>query len=893
MTNTKRTKRALLSSVVALLLCFSMLVGTTFAWFTDSVSSSGNLIQSGTLDVSMGWAEGKEDPATATYTDAAAGAIFKSDLWEPGYVEARHIKIANEGTLALKYKLLVVANGEVSELSDVIDVYYYDPAQQLATDRSDLVDAKKIGTLTDVLENFETTAAGTLEAGDVHSITIALKMQESAGNEYQNLSIGTDFSVVLVATQATVEDDSFGTDYDADAEFPVIYIDSDAHDGDNATKLETKNVTVIVPASADEGTYTLETSEAEKSVAADGKTTLTMNITLKKDGVKVTEDGTVYEVSVNVGAGLDLAAVYHNGESIAFTYDVVSGIASFTVAHFSPFAFECNASDEAGAENIGSATENGGFVQVTDDIVLEAPIVVDAGEELVLDLNGKTLSYTATEAKAAYAIQNNGTLIIKNGTVTFEGIGDPAFGYGTNTVNNSGTLVLDGASIINTTASGSSVGVDNSAGAEFIMNSGSIKSEKNAVRLCPFSSKAISATINGGTIEGARAIQIQLPSNKPADAPEISLTVNGGTLTGTTGLAIYSYSYGQSFANVDVALNGGIYNGDVAFGGGNAKTTIENVSIDFAACEFNGEYGVYRYLANDVVSYYVAVDTAEELKANVEAGNIVTLMSDISVNADTAITVENGTTAVIDLNGYKIEGTSSKTKTGNVDMFLVKGTLSVSNGKVELAALNNQAWNAMTAIFDVTAGGILNIDNATVENLGGSDMAFCVHLNNWGEVTLNATETSFKSTYVGIRAFNSGYDMNNITLTDCDILTGNGCFWVHNWSAADFGNDADKAAAADARLNLSFNNVSIARTNGSKSLIRFGFDDPIYYSNIEMTEVVAGNAKALQWALDNGKNVLLNNDISFQHRCCRRVRTLRKFKLWKGIVPFMGKQALR
>lgn len=106
--------------------------------------------------------------------------------------------------------------------------------------------------------------------------------------------------------------------------------------------------------------------------------------------------------------------------------------------------------------------------------------------------------------------------------------------------------------------------------------------------------------------------------------------------------------------------------------------------------------------------------------------------------------------------------------------------------------------------------------------------------------------------------------MNNITLTDCDILTGNGCFWVHNWSEADFGYDADKAAAADARLNLSFNNVSIARTNGSKSLIRFGFTDSIYYSDIEMTEVVAGNEKALQWALDNGKNVLLNNDISFK-----------------------------
>ena len=214
---TKSTKRALIASFLALCMCFTMLIGTTFAWFTDSVTSGGNMIQTGTLDVSMGWAEAKEDPSTVTYTDASAGAIFKSDLWEPGFVEARHIKISNEGTLALKYKLLVVANGEVSDRADVIDVYYYDPAQKLATDSSDLVDAKKIGTLTDVLANFETTAAGTLEAGKNHTVTIALKMQESAGNEYQNLAIGTDFSIVLVATQATSEDDSFGNQYDMDA----------------------------------------------------------------------------------------------------------------------------------------------------------------------------------------------------------------------------------------------------------------------------------------------------------------------------------------------------------------------------------------------------------------------------------------------------------------------------------------------------------------------------------------------------------------------------------------------------------------------------------------------------------------------------------------------------
>ena len=218
MTNLKTTKRALLSSVISLLVCFTMLLGTTFAWFTDSVTSAGNIIQTGTLDVEMYWADGTEAPDSATWTDASTGAIFNYDKWEPGYVEVRHIKIANVGTLALKYQIKIVANGEVSDLADVIDVYYVDPAVQVS-DRAQLTDANKLGTLTEVLANLANTANGELPAGENDTITLALKMQESAGNEYQNKSIGSDFSVILMASQLTAEKDSFNDQYDFDATY--------------------------------------------------------------------------------------------------------------------------------------------------------------------------------------------------------------------------------------------------------------------------------------------------------------------------------------------------------------------------------------------------------------------------------------------------------------------------------------------------------------------------------------------------------------------------------------------------------------------------------------------------------------------------------------------------
>ena len=247
------------------------------------------------------------------------------------------------------------------------------------------------------------------------------------------------------------------------------------------------------------------------------------------------------------------------------------------------------------ADELKEALENGESVSLATDVALTETFDIPAGKNATINLCGNELSFVSTESKASCAIANKGTLTLKNGTVTYKGVGDPSFGYGTNTINNSGKLVIDGVTVINTTNSGSSVAIDCSAGAELVVNSGKIVSEKNAIRLCPFGSAAINCTINGGSITGARAIQIQLPSNQPSVAPDVNLTINGGTLTGNSGLALYSYSAGQSFADVNVIINGGIFNGDVCFGGGNAKTTKETVTITGGT--FNGKLG--RYVTDD------------------------------------------------------------------------------------------------------------------------------------------------------------------------------------------------------------------------------------------------------------------------------------------------------
>ncbi len=227
MTQSTNTKRALACSAIALILCFAMLIGTTFAWFTDSATSGSNIIKTGNLLVGMYWAEGDEPVPTDAegWTDAEAGPIFNNERWEPGYAEAKHIKLVNEGSLSLKFRLSIVPNGDYTDLADVIDVYYIEGATQVT--REMLEAATPVGTLRDMIEDPDGAVHGfilpedetTEETESVKTATIALRMRHDLGNDYQGLSIGTTFSVQLLATQYTAEEDSFGNDYDADARY--------------------------------------------------------------------------------------------------------------------------------------------------------------------------------------------------------------------------------------------------------------------------------------------------------------------------------------------------------------------------------------------------------------------------------------------------------------------------------------------------------------------------------------------------------------------------------------------------------------------------------------------------------------------------------------------------
>ena len=202
MNNKRATKRALLTSVMALVMCVVMLVGTTFAWFTDTASTGVNKIQAGNLDIELqmkdndgNWvnAEGKTLPFLVEGKIPAEGTQI---LWEPGctyYVP--EVRVLNKGNLAVKFEYIPEALGVTGKLAEVLELVLPETDMDIEPE---------------ILKPGEASPAW----------SFGYHMDEDAGNEYQNAT-ATGMCVTVLATQASYEKDSFDNQYDKDAEYPI------------------------------------------------------------------------------------------------------------------------------------------------------------------------------------------------------------------------------------------------------------------------------------------------------------------------------------------------------------------------------------------------------------------------------------------------------------------------------------------------------------------------------------------------------------------------------------------------------------------------------------------------------------------------------------------------
>lgn len=231
--STTKTKNALVSSVFALILCFSMLIGTTYAWFTDSVTSMNNTIVAGNLDVEM-----KYLAADGTWKSVGENTnlFMENALWEPGHTETVYLKIINNGSLAFNYKLGVniveeVASVNVNDddfkLSSFIMMGAVNDQSTAYPSRDDALNALDVNAVAPISKGY--VKEGTLYpknntpmgGANEQYVALVVYMPETVGNE-ANYKKGADVPTIklgvnLLATQETYEKDSFDDKYDAGA----------------------------------------------------------------------------------------------------------------------------------------------------------------------------------------------------------------------------------------------------------------------------------------------------------------------------------------------------------------------------------------------------------------------------------------------------------------------------------------------------------------------------------------------------------------------------------------------------------------------------------------------------------------------------------------------------
>ena len=429
---TKSLKTRLISAVLVLVMMIGSLVGTTFAWFTDSVSSAGNKIVAGSLKVDLELLD-KESGEWTSLKDSK-DPIFNYTNWEPGFVDAKVLKVENEGSLALKWKAMFVSENELSVLADVIDVYVKaygvladDSTVAYPADRA-LEGYTKVGTLKEFVNTIEYSTYGNLLAGQAAYLGIALKMQEEAGNDYQDKAIGA-FDIQIVATQMASENDSFGNDYDANAEWPVlapgqsftatapVTPDADGKVGQGVTIGDTTgDIYANVPAGvlmADGANALKLTVEAltqtGSNVSATHRSEVVRSVDVHIDGV-ATNNTVPMLITLNAilptGLNSNNVQLYHveNGETVAmtlvadptnhneFSYDPLNGNVVISIASFSEIVGYADTDAAWDGTTVSAYTVEGDTIKIaTAEQFVYFRDQVDAGN----DFSGKTVELTA------------------------------------------------------------------------------------------------------------------------------------------------------------------------------------------------------------------------------------------------------------------------------------------------------------------------------------------------------------------------------------------------------------------------------------------------------------------------------------------------------------------
>ena len=588
MSNTKSTKHAWLFSLTAMLLCVALLIGTTFAWFTDSASTAVNKIQAGTLNVALEMKDNSGNWVTAegetlSWKKAAGAPADEQVLWEPGCTyELPELRIVNKGNLALKYRIIV--NGIIgnAKLLEAISFTY-----------GDGIDINSVSYL--------------LPQASKDGIVIKGHMREDAGNEYQGLSID-GIGITVVATQYTYEHDSIDDQYDLEAALQVNAVGvgdipvTNTSSQNNAMVSEKKTISsgdmsVTYPSGVQLSTTGAVTGDTDKKTTVeqkfeykgdspsaamsgisidDGKAVASYELTLPVS----TTNNTPVTVTIKYPAGLTGVQVYHSGTLLTTTanadgesavYDAATGVLTLVLKHASPIDVVYNAVKPTTAtvnnqDELEAAFDNADIKTVKLGSSFELTKVLAVIHSVTVDFCGNTITASGEEIDdEQYAIQIVNNSVTSNKLTFKDSVGGGTFAcsYGgvklmssrasfelndvTMKSNKGHVVEIYSIGLVISDDWSSVVGYEAISGASIVVNSGKIVtpddggSSNGALHggTNGLTENRNSITINGGEII-VREVFTGIYCGKNVD-----LTINGGTFTSTEGEELIFISYGD------------------------------------------------------------------------------------------------------------------------------------------------------------------------------------------------------------------------------------------------------------------------------------------------------------------------------------------------------------
>ena len=495
----KSTKHALLASILSIVMCFAMLIGSTFAWFTDEVKSGMNKIVAGNLDVELEYAVLNEDGSIKEWKSVEGVSLFDENAhWEPGHTEVVYLRVSNVGSLALKYQFGInvtdkvigkTADDKDIDLSNFIEFGVVE-TEAIFADRA-AARAAVNGNTALISEGYSSAEGHLTKGSTSNMLALVVYMPETVDNA-ANYGAGKtapeiNFGIKLVATQDAVEKDSFDENYDLNAEYPSIEVST--------------------------------TEELEKALINGG------NIKLKND-ISIPA---VIEIPAGTTTELDL-----NGKTITSTEDSSIG-KDRPIVNYGTLVIKGNGTIDTTDANGYGAIRNYGTLTIENGTFKGNGL---GGGSAVDNQTGGTTTINGGTYYASAAVMNRvgGTMIINGGD--FEGVTNANEEYSSGiwsyAIRNYGDMTINDCNMHGSMNGG--VACDQGT---ITINGGYFKVEKPEINqsfyvLLTKKSTASKIIVNGGTFEQTIGTDRLLGgfSGMPSWDATADLEANGFTLTG-------------------------------------------------------------------------------------------------------------------------------------------------------------------------------------------------------------------------------------------------------------------------------------------------------------------------------------------------------------------------